>query len=142
MNNSKGFTLLELMIVAGLLSILMAIALPSYTQSINKGRRSDAMASLLDVANRQEQFMFDHNRYSDTLLQLGFNADPMISRDGHYAIEAKAGNTGSLRTSYALTATARENSPQKNDMSCTSFTLTSTGTKTATGSDANNCWPL
>jgi len=136
----QGFTLLELMIVVVIVSVLMGIALPSYTEYVNKGRRTDAMSALLDVANKQEQFMFDRNTYTTTMTQLGFAADPMVSQEGHYTIDAVAGGTGSIQTSYSLTATPRASSPQDDDDKCDSFTLTSTGTKTATGTHAADCW--
>ena len=50
----RGFTLVELMIVIVIVAILLAVALPSYQNSVQKGRRADAKAALLDVANRQE----------------------------------------------------------------------------------------
>ena len=138
--SNQGFTLIELMIVVVIVAVLMGIALPSYTEYVNKGRRSDAMSALLDVANKQEQFMFDRNSYTTTMTQLGFAADPLVSVEGHYNVDAVAGGTGSIQTSYRLTATPLSTSPQDDDARCTSFTLTSTGTKTATGTHAADCW--
>ncbi len=137
--SEQGFTLIELMVVVVIVAILMAIALPSYTDYVNKGRRSDAMSALLDVANRQEQFMLDRNTYTTTMTQLGFAADPMFSPERHYNIDAVADVTG-IQVSYILTATPVATSPQINDAKCTSFTLTSAGVKTATGTLLNDCW--
>ncbi|MCP4412131.1 MAG: type IV pilin protein [Gammaproteobacteria bacterium] len=138
----QGFTLIELMIVVVVVSVLVAIALPSYTEYVNKGRRSDAMSALLDTANRQEQFMLDRNTYTKDMTQLYINlqAEPLISTEGHYTIDAEEGETGNILTSYALTATPLATSPQNDDAKCESFRLTSTGEKTARGELGNDCW--
>ena len=54
--DSRGFTLVELMVVIVIASILMAIAVPSYKNSIRKSRRTDAKTALLDLAGREERF--------------------------------------------------------------------------------------
>ena len=45
----KGFTLIELMIVVAVVSILSAIAYPSYAEYVRRGHRSDAKAGLLQA---------------------------------------------------------------------------------------------
>ncbi len=62
MIKSKGFTIIELMIVVAIVGILMSIAYPSYVDYLYKGSRAEAMSSLLDIANRQEQFFADNHK--------------------------------------------------------------------------------
>ena len=123
-----------------LLSILAAIALPSYQDSMRKGRRSDAKAALLDVANRQESFMQDRSTYTDDMQDLGFGADPMISQEGWYSIDAQACAGGNLNRCYEITATPVASGPQADDTMCTTFVLDSTGAKSATGTMGSECW--
>ena len=52
-----GFTLIELMIVVVVLTLLAAIAIPTYSNQIRKSRRSEAKSALLDLAGREERFM-------------------------------------------------------------------------------------
>ena len=136
----RGFTLIEVIIVVVIVSILAAIALPSYQDSMRKGRRSDAKAALLDVANRQESFMQDRSTYTDDMQDLGFGADPMISQEGWYSIDAQACAGGNLNRCYEITATPVASGPQADDTMCMNFVLDSTGAKSATGTMGSECW--
>tara|TARA_R110002072_G_scaffold240737_1_gene399259 strand:- start:62 stop:448 length:387 start_codon:yes stop_codon:yes gene_type:complete len=128
------------MIVVVIVAILLAVALPSYQNSVQKGRRADAKSALLDAANRQEGNMLDRGTYSLDMTDLGFGQNPHLSEEGHYNITATGCSGGSIARCYVLTATTRSDSPQVDDTRCTSFILHSNGSKTATGSDELNCW--
>ncbi len=39
-NNNKGFTLMEMLIVVAIIAILVAIAIPTFTGSLNKAREA------------------------------------------------------------------------------------------------------
>ncbi len=135
-----GFTLLEIMVVVVIIGILMALILPSYQDSVRKSRRSDAMSAILDVANRLEQYMLDNNAYTNDMKELGFANDPMVSPEGHYNVDATTGTN-----SYTITATAKADNVQINDTKCRSFSLTSTGVKSALDSGGTvsvQCWGL
>lgn len=139
-SRNSGLTLIEVMIVVVIVGTLLAVALPAYQGSLQKGRRSEAMSSLLDAANRQQQFMLDQGRYTTDMRELGYAANPLITEEGHYSISGAACGGGAIGNCFALTATPRAGSPQAQDTRCTSFTLDSFGTRSATGTTAAECW--
>ena len=60
---SRGFTLIELMIVVAIIAILSAIAYPTYINYITKTRRAAATACLSEYANYMERFYTTNLRY-------------------------------------------------------------------------------
>jgi type IV pilus assembly protein PilE len=64
MKTTKGFTLIELMIVVAIVAILAAIALPSYSDYLRRGRVPEATSNLADVRVRLEQFFLDNRTFA------------------------------------------------------------------------------
>lgn len=62
---SKGFSLVELMIVVAAVAILAAVAIPAYFNHILRTRQADAYHNLLDVKAAQEMFLSQYNAYYD-----------------------------------------------------------------------------
>jgi len=146
LNKRSGFTLIEVMITIAILGILMAIAIPSYQSQIQKGRRSDAMVSLVETMNRQDVFKANYGGYTTIITgpgdcsgaACGLNFTDANSNEGYYTLTAAAGPTGNIASSVTLTATTA--GAQTSDSNCTTFTISSTGVKGATGADSDNCW--
>jgi type IV pilus assembly protein PilE len=67
MTNSKGFTLIELMITVAIIGALAGIALPSYLESIKKTKRSDAKTELLSFAGALERQYLRSGNYTSIL---------------------------------------------------------------------------
>lgn len=61
----RGFTLVEVMIVVVIIAILASIAVPAYNSSVRKGRRADAQASLMGLANALERQFTANGSYCD-----------------------------------------------------------------------------
>lgn len=64
MNKQSGFTLIELMIVIAIIGILAAIAIPNYTEYVQKGILSDAQKTISSYALAMEQSYNNNNNYS------------------------------------------------------------------------------
>ncbi|RKX24103.1 MAG: hypothetical protein DRP47_11880, partial [Candidatus Zixiibacteriota bacterium] len=63
----RGFTLVELMITVAILSILAAVAIPAYSNYVNRAKQSDAIIGLKAAQMAQEQFFSENNAYSSTI---------------------------------------------------------------------------
>ena len=66
-NCSGGFTLVELMITVAILGILSAVAIPAYSNYMNRAKQSDAIIGLKAAQMAQEQFFSENNAYSSTI---------------------------------------------------------------------------
>jgi type IV pilus assembly protein PilE len=78
---TSGFTLIELMITVTVVAILASIAVPSFMQQVRKGRRSSAKATMMDIANREQQYLLASRTYADTatLLATGYTVPSDVS---------------------------------------------------------------
>lgn len=66
MNNyskTKGFSLIELMMVVAIIAILASIAFPSYTRYMVRAKRADAQQRLLSLSQGMERFFLANNSY-------------------------------------------------------------------------------
>jgi type IV pilus assembly protein PilE len=64
MRRQTGFTLLELMITVAIVGILAAVAIPSYTDYVLRGKISEATSNLLAMRTKMEQYFQDNRQYT------------------------------------------------------------------------------
>ncbi|RJX33294.1 MAG: type IV pilin protein [Oxalobacter sp.] len=63
LNRVAGVTLLEILISLAILSILAAIAYPSYVAHLRKAHRNDAKVVLMETVQYLERYYATHNTY-------------------------------------------------------------------------------
>jgi type IV pilus assembly protein PilE len=152
--NSRGMTLIELVVAMVIVALLASIAIPSYQSYVLKSHRTEAKNVLLDLASMEERYFSTNNVYSQLPSDLAYGAAafPFTTSDNYYTIGITPGgfnfavaptgaNPAGTPATYSFTATV--NGTQVADTACKTLVIWSNGTKTATGTDPNantDCW--
>lgn len=133
----SGFTLIELMITVAIVAILASVALPSYTEYIQRSKTEEATSGLAELRVKMEQYFQDNRKYDDYVdsgCKYVSNGNLALSGDKYFAYTCE-----SLAGSYTLTATGRSGQ----NMSGFSYTINETGARTSTvppSATVHACW--
>jgi type IV pilus assembly protein PilE len=142
----SGFTLVELLIVVAIVSILAAVALPSFQDQIRRSQRTEGKTALLRAAQLLERNYTVNNTYVTDLGPLhGLGAGAVVYSGenpalaaGNYRITATNQPCGQIAQCFTLTATRNGTF---NDAQCGDLTLTSTGVRGVSGAETvERCW--
>lgn len=148
---SRGFTLIELMIVVAIVAVLAAFAYPTYRDSITKSRRAEARAQLMDATQFMQRFYSQNDRYHQT------NADTPVAAALPPALQvsprgaasgAQAYNIGFVANSLTATGFILQAVPSSTGQmatdKCGTLQINQVGRRTVTGNTADatvdTCW--
>lgn len=128
-SRARGVTLVELMIVGAIVAILMAIAVPSYAAFMKKSRRGDAEATLMDIAQREQQYLNDARAYAPDVATL--NTTVPVDVSTYYTIQicqtaVPCAPPGGAPPTFVVIATPIAGSAQAGDYT---LTLDNTGVR-------------
>lgn len=98
----NGFTLIEVMIVVAIVGILAAVALPSYTSYVNRGKITEALAALADYRIKMEQYFQDNRNYGAA----SGNCPVTVTTSKYFVFTCTVGAT-TPSVSYIATATSK-----------------------------------
>lgn len=128
--SSRGFTLIEIMIVIAIIGIILTISIPSYNEYVKKGRRAEVVSLLSEQAQTLERFYTRNNVYTGVT---GLSAG-----NDFYTITPTLTDQ-----TFVLTAIRKTGSAMATDK-CGDFTLTNTGVRSmnnaTTGVTTKDCW--
>lgn len=139
LQRARGFTFVELGFVAVIVAVLAVIAVPSFTQQLRKGKRSEARVALHGLMQAQEKFRANCAQYASAMAAadncsgaastVNFRA---ATDTGLYAIAIRSASD----TGFSASATAQGR--QVDDTACAVMTLSVAAGNVASG--PAECW--
>ena len=122
-STSRGFTLIELMVTVAVVGILAAVAFPSYRNHLIRGKRTAAKAAMMEIANREQQYLLANRSYADkaALVSNGFVVGSEVTAAYSWTLTA---NNAATPPTFLITFTPT--GPQASDGA---LTLDNVGTK-------------
>jgi type IV pilus assembly protein PilE len=156
--SSRGFTLIELMVVVVIATILLSIAVPSYMSQVRQSRRTEAKTAILDLSGREERYLSTNPAgYTSTpafLGYAGFGVGNPIG-NGYYYLTVCSPATATCvpglnmpnppaAPSYTIVASPVPGQSQVKDLQCQLFAVDSAGQQYAVDSAGKGqtkyCW--
>ncbi len=132
-----GFTLLEVMITVVIVGILAAVALPSYTDTILRGKIIDGTTKLGDFRAQMEKFFMDNRNYGPGPCGV---PNPPVGGSDQFIITCVLGG---LPFTYTATATGN---PANGMPAAFIYTVDQANVKTSVGpagwTPGPGCWAI
>ena len=89
--SDKGFTLIELMLIVGIIGLLTAIALPAFMNYQARSKQSEAKVNLAGIFSAETAYFAEKSRYNPALRDVGFS---LAGQGKYYDFTVEAPNAG------------------------------------------------
>ena len=106
--NKKGFTLMEMLIVVAIIAILVAIAIPTFTNALTKAKEATDVANLRAYyAEQVMNYMLDDKAYPTTITDNKITVDEIeyTLQAGTATIHTDTADAAHFGITYTPTAT-------------------------------------
>lgn len=127
---NTGFSLIELMVAVSIAAIVMAIAIPSYTQYVMRGRRAAAQSCLAELSQFMERTYTTNQSYAGAALP---GVTCINDLTAFYTFTLNPAPTAST---YTIQAAVVAGSAQADDM-CGDMSVNNVGARTPA---TDGCW--
>ncbi|MBP5974676.1 prepilin-type N-terminal cleavage/methylation domain-containing protein [Brasilonema sp. CT11] len=135
----EGFTLIELLVVIIIISILSAIALPSFLSQANKAKQSEAKTYVGSMNRAQQAYYLENGRFAD-ISELGIGIKSKTenyeyrstpSTDNQVVVNNGISQKDSLKSYAGVVILSKQNSSTQADVLAILCESTNTGKGTA-----------
>lgn len=131
-------TLIELMIAVAVVAILASIAFPAYQDQVRKSRRSAAQATMMEIAQKQQQLFLDRRSYAAAANVAAIQGAPLrvtveSSVSDFYDLSVAATNPANAPPTFTVRAVPK--GAQASDK-CGTMTIDQANAQTPT----TGCW--
>lgn len=123
MKKTKGFTLIEIMIVIGIIAVLAAVAIPNVLNAYLATKQTIARATLKTISTSLEHYFLNKGNYPSNTTALTSAVPPYLSVD-YFTGTHNSYNYSDELAGYSYTITA---TPVATLIGATSYTMSTGG---------------
>lgn len=99
------------MVATAIIGILASVAIPAYSRYVVRGNRAAAQQHLLDLAQREQQYLADARTYKNSVSGLNMTTPTAVSKYYDITIALEDGPP----PAFTVTATPKSGSSQVSD---------------------------